>query len=227
VAVTRCAVGLDLGKLQDFSALALVRQTVSVPPAEWAAGWVPGQPKTLAQALGTWEVPTLHRWPLGTAYTSVVADVVKFLGNPPLESAFPVLVVDETGVGQAVAEAARTQLVQAGVQGGFVAATITAGAAVSKVGEGRWRVSKKQLVSTLQVLLGNRRLHVAPAQPEARTLVDELGKFTVKVTPAMNESFESWRDRDHDDLVLAVALACWALASLRWPESPPRKGGRS
>ena len=24
-----------------------------------------------------------------------------------------------------------------------------------------------------------------------------------------NETFESWRERDHDDLVLAVALAIW------------------
>ena len=24
-----------------------------------------------------------------------------------------------------------------------------------------------------------------------------------------NETFESWRERDHDDLVLAVALAAW------------------
>ncbi len=31
----------------------------------------------------------------------------------------------------------------------------------------------------------------------------------VKVTLAGNEQFESWRERDHDDLVLAVALALY------------------
>ena len=31
----------------------------------------------------------------------------------------------------------------------------------------------------------------------------------VKVTLAGNETFEAWRERDHDDLVLAVALALY------------------
>jgi hypothetical protein len=38
----------------------------------------------------------------------------------------------------------------------------------------------------------------------------EAQNFTVKVTPAGNETFESWRESEHDDLVLALALACWA-----------------
>jgi len=31
----------------------------------------------------------------------------------------------------------------------------------------------------------------------------------VKVTTAGNETFEAWRERDHDDLVLAVGIAAW------------------
>jgi hypothetical protein len=50
----------------------------------------------------------------------------------------------------------------------------------------------------------------------------ELGTFTVRITEAGNESFEAWREKDRDDLVLAVALACWAAESLRW--SRPRCG---
>jgi hypothetical protein len=52
-------------------------------------------------------------------------------------------------------------------------------------------VAKKQLASVLQVLLGNRRLRVAEGLPEARTLKDELGKFTVKITEALNEHYEA------------------------------------
>jgi hypothetical protein len=62
--------------------------------------------------------------------------------------------------------------------------------------------------------LGNRRLRVAEGLPEARTLKDELGKFTVKITEALNEQYEAWRENDHDDLVLAVALAAWAAETL-------------
>ena len=47
----------------------------------------------------------------------------------------------------------------------------------------------------------------------------ELGTFTVRITEAGNESFEACHEKDHDDLVLAVALACWATEYLRW--EPP------
>jgi hypothetical protein len=38
----------------------------------------------------------------------------------------------------------------------------------------------------------------------------------VKVTLNGHEMYEHWRSGDHDDLVLAVALACWQAR--RWRE---------
>jgi hypothetical protein len=47
-------------------------------------------------------------------------------------------------------------------------------------------------------------------------LVQELENFKIKVNiDTANASFEAWRDRDHDDLVLALALACW-WCERRW-----------
>jgi hypothetical protein len=66
----------------------------------------------------------------------------------------------------------------------------------------------------LQVLLGHRRLRVAEGLAEACTLKDELGKFKVKITEALNETYEAWREANHDDLVLAVPLAPWAAETL-------------
>jgi hypothetical protein len=41
-------------------------------------------------------------------------------------------------------------------------------------------------------------------------LVKELENFKVKVsTRTAHDSYEAWRESDHDDLVLALALACW------------------
>jgi hypothetical protein len=93
----------------------------------------------------------------------------------------------------------------------------------TQAGEGSYHVAKKELVSVLRTLLGTDRLHLAPGLPDAQALARELGTFQVKITEARNESFESWRERDHDDLVLAVALAAWAAETplLEWPPRPP------
>ena len=86
--------------------------------------------------------------------------------------------------------------------------TITAGHGVQPDGAG-WHVPKKDLVSVLQVLLQARRLQVARSLPMSSVLLKELENFRVKITPAANETFEAWRERDHDDMVLSVALAAW------------------
>lgn len=177
--------GLDLGQAQDYTALAGLR--------------------TVAQATGTLaehECGLLRRWPLGTPYPTIVADVRKLLASPPLDKAL--LVLDYTGVGRAVAD------LFAPLGGRRVPVTITAGSKATRDEDARtWRVPKKDLVSVVQVLLQGQRLHVAQALPEAATLVRELLAFRVKITAHANETFEAWRESAHDDLVLALALAAW------------------
>jgi hypothetical protein len=73
------------------------------------------------------------------------------------------------------------------------------------------------------VLLQKRRLQVAHALPAAAVLVNELENFRTTVSLAKNDSFESWREGPHDDLVFAVALAAW-LGEQRLPpltDPPP------
>jgi hypothetical protein len=64
-------------------------------------------------------------------------------------------------------------------------------------------------------VIQRRRLQIARGLPDAAVLVRELQQFQVKITAAANETFGVWRDGQHDDLVLAVALACW------WAERCP------
>jgi len=40
-------------------------------------------------------------------------------------------------------------------------------------------------------------------------LAEEMAAMEVKVTSAGREQFGAWREGTHDDLVFAVALACW------------------
>jgi hypothetical protein len=40
-------------------------------------------------------------------------------------------------------------------------------------------------------------------------LRQELLGFEVRITSAGNDTYGAWREGTHDNLVLAVALACW------------------
>ena len=42
-------------------------------------------------------------------------------------------------------------------------------------------------------------------------LIKEMQEMRVKVTAAGNEQYGSWREGEHDDLVLAVGLGAWWL----------------
>jgi hypothetical protein len=89
-------------------------------------------------------------------------------------------------------------------------------------GEGGLHLPRKELVGVLQVLLQTRRLHIPRTLSEASLLVRELENFKAKVTLAGGDTMEAWREGEHDDLVLAVALAAWVGEQALPPlEEPP------
>jgi hypothetical protein len=90
--------------------------------------------------------------------------------------------------------------------------TITAGNEESHDGY-YTKVPKRNLVGAVQVLLQSRRLKVASALADTPVLIGELQNFEVRITTAGNDVYGEWRENKHDDLVLAVALACWSATS--------------
>jgi hypothetical protein len=86
---------------------------------------------------------------------------------------------------------------------------ITCGQKVSKGEDGSLHIAKLPLISNLQILLQTRVLKIDSRLPEAAVLAKELSNYKVKVTASLNETFNADRDSDHDDLVIALALACW------------------
>jgi hypothetical protein len=183
--------GLDLGQAKDFTAIAVLERTTS--PDLNGTG----------EVVYHHAVRHLERFALGTSYTQVCARLIRLFSTPLLQGT--PLAVDQTGVGRPVVDLLRHAAIPAWVR----PVTITGGHQVTCDSYGGWLVPKKDLVSTLQVLLQTRRLKVAPSLPEAQLLVRELMNFQVKITPATHEVFGTWRDGVHDDLVLAVALAAW------------------
>jgi threonine dehydrogenase-like Zn-dependent dehydrogenase len=178
-------VGLDLGQARDFTALAILERSAHPVRAE-----------------RTFAVRHLERFPLGTSYPMICDRLVALFAQQPLSGA--TLVVDQTGVGRAVID----MICRARPRATIRPITITAGHEVVPDGLG-WHVPKKDLVGALQVLIQTHRLQVARMLSMASVLVKELETFRVKITISANETFESWRERDHDDLVLAVAMAAW------------------
>lgn len=185
--------GLDLGQAQDYTALAVVER-VEVPTEEHDRY---GELKTVAH----YHLRHLERFRLGTPYPAVVERVRELMRTEILAGRTS-LVVDATGVGAPVVDLLR-QTCDA-----VNSITITGGDAVGRDGSD-YRVPKRDLASTVQVLLQTGRLRIAPALPEAETLMKELLNFRVKITQQGHDTYGVWRDGDHDDLVLAVALACW------------------
>ncbi len=86
---------------------------------------------------------------------------------------------------------------------------ISSGHAVTRGEDGCTHVPKKELVSAMQALLQTRRLQVASRLPLAEALSREMASFRAAVKLSGSEEDLSSREQDHDDLVLAVALAAW------------------
>ena len=222
--------GLDLGQSQDFSALVIVEVQ------QWIPGWTvtPGSPlyrvglttpgwvspaaltRTQRDAVDAfWHerpsrpmltVPHMQRWQLGTSYPRVVEDVVKVLSAHPIGDARLHLIADATGVGAAVVDLFR----QSGMPW-LIAASIHAGNATTFDSRERTAsIPKRDLIGAVSVVLEQRRLQISRALPEAATLERELGTFRRRITPLGHEQMASWRESDHDDLVLGLSLAVWA-----------------
>lgn len=198
-------VGLDLGQAQDYTALGIDRvESKEVEVEPWARDRVVGPDGKGPGVLVHHEILHLERMGLGTSYPLVVERVRAVICSPVL-SRRVTLVVDQTGVGMAVLE----MLEQAGLFP--IGVTITGGDEVVKV-EGRWdrlRVPKRDLVSTMQVLLQTGRMQIASSLAEAAVLRKELRDFRVRMSTAGRDQYGTWREGIHDDLVLAVALAAW------------------
>ncbi len=72
-----------------------------------------------------------------------------------------------------------------------------------------WRVPKKALLRPLVAAMDVGRLKVAKGLPETEAFQREFLAFQRQITESGHDAFEGVGE--HDDLVIAVALACW------WP----------
>jgi hypothetical protein len=193
--------GVDLGQANDFTALCVLEKHRDTTSTVEQKGFEP--PTSITTTRNVFHLRHLQRLKLGTGYPDVVNIVSTMLkALPPAKSA-PALVTDATGVGRPVID----MMLKAGLRP--IAVTITGGFDENRVASNDYRIPKRNLVSTLAVLLQSGRLKVAPDLSEGETFVSELSNFKVKISAAGHDSYNAWRESVHDDLVLSVALAAW------------------
>jgi hypothetical protein len=202
----RFFLGLDLGQAADYTAIAVLEKLPGreQPPEPGftllkvggAGGYTsrPGRPQSPRPGPGLFHCRHLERMPLGTPYPAIVRHVVTLLEQPELTGDETSLVVDATGCGRPVIDMIR----QRGLN-----------------------PVPRDLVSVLQVTLQTERLKFAKDLPAVETLVQELLAFGVKISEQGHDSYGSWREGSHDDLVLALACAVWF--GERWEPPVPRR----
>lgn len=195
-------VGLQFGRVGAPAALAVV---------ERAPGALEADPVHH-------ELSHLQRWPAGTAYPKIIREVAELLRSPlpvlqanrdalghtlprDLAGQTTALVVNATGVGRAALELLDDEEPDLRT----VATWVTTGDQAVE-GDDGWRVPQRELVAAVQVLEQQDRLAMAEDLADYPELRQQMDAF--KVIPGV-----AGRDRYNptagEDLVVAVALACW------------------
>jgi hypothetical protein len=186
---------LDLGQAHDPSAIVLVERRMrnAKTPVYLVRGAL--------------------RLPLGTPYPEVVVRVRKILESYEVAGKCSV-VVDATGVGAPVVDMLRSALT--GLRHGnaeIMAVTMTAGEQAtegrSSFGILRWNVPKRDLMSGVQLLLERGELRIAKELREAGQLIKELLDIRAKTKSTGRVRMGADGCGEHDDLAIALALACW------------------
>lgn len=212
-------VGVDLGQLRDFTALAVVERV--------------GRP--LDRTADTYHVVELEQLPLGAAYTDVARHVAELaealrseararleLRDCPTDLVHVVL--DGTGVGRPVVDLLREALWERGLVGVLSEVVFTSGldATVRAMQAGglRFTVPKADLIATLSVLLEQGRLRIAQELPLAPVLAEQLKALQRWLDPRTGRDMYGPPSEDaHDDLACALAVAVW------WAERTGRPYG--
>ena len=199
-------IGVELGQVSDVTAIAVVEsltlpflRTEEIRERRWVSlrsvYQGPDGKEVREHPPVNFALRHLERIPAGVSYPEIVSRVQTLHG----QLRKPVTVLDGTGVGKAAVELFR--------KSGFYASvfTLIAGDQVTQDGS-NYRIPKRDVISSTQVLLQTGRLKIARSLPHAALLARELVNFRFKVGQERSEDALDWRE---DDLVLALAIVAW------------------
>lgn len=175
-------VGLDCGQAADYSALSILR----------GGG-------------RRFDVVHLERLALDMPYPQQIEYLYQLMHRKPLSTANLTLAIDYTGVGRPIWDLAKDRGLNP------IGIAISGGNAASwNEDKTRASVPKRDLVASLQIAAQGDRLKVANGLEHGPVLAQELQDFKVKIDiRTAHDSYGAWREGEHDDLILSVAIALW------------------
>lgn len=198
----RFHVGLDLGKKQDYSAVAIVEDCA------WATGEV--DRRTFAPEMRQARVLRhVARMGKHMEYLQVIEKVRRLLVSEQLRDEQVVLALDATGVGEPVFELFEKlfwEVKEVRSKWLNLAAVVFTGGEKTRWSNHHAFVPKNTLLEGLQIGMETGELRLAEGLPGVREMTEEL-KLMQR---AMGEDGRRWVSAGkHDDLVMATALANW------------------
>ncbi len=202
--------GLDIGQKQDHSAIAVIERHNLYRAHQPAA-------------FHSLAVRHIERAPLGQPYATILARVRDVVRTSRTFGGIS-LAVDATGVGAPVVEMLRAAAPGFGAPCEIAAVTITSGHREHHA-RGLSSVPKVDLMAGLQVLLESGELRISRAIRDSVHLSRELTEVKGKLSSLGRIRIGADGVGEHDDLVIALALACWRARRKTIGPSPLRLPG--
>jgi len=196
--VTDVIIGIDLGKMNDYSAVACVERLQKYK------SW-PYEDECLGEPY--YHLKVLERFPLNTDwvkqayFAQAIYEEIK--ARWAEKKITPDIIIDAAGVGAPMLDMFK-RLIPAAMGCYF-----TSGHQVNKE-NGIYYVPKQQVVTTTQIVSQGRRIKFGQGITDKESLKNELLNFSYKINQETGYvSFEHGKDSQKDDQVLAIAIALW------------------
>ncbi len=177
-------IGLDLGQMNDFTALVILE----------------GE-RDQDEKLNALNVVHLERY-RGEKYTTVADRVTRVFRALEGQGKKPVLVVDNTGVGRAVVDMLEhLKPVRVSIHGGN---------AVTNEKTREFGVPKRDIIGALVANFESGVLKIADGLELGPVLAREALNLKARISSTGHTELKAdWREGDHDDLALALGIAVW------------------
>ena len=192
-------IGCDLGQLQDFSAISVIRP-IRNTRAVTTKGDNINRPYDAYDVFMTYQLFHLERFQ--SSYVEALDRIEAICQHPDICFDEKEVVMDATGLGQPVTEMAANRGLE-------VTPIIITGGEVPRFSDGRYFVPRTELISCLIAIFQSERIKIALELDLRQTLVDELSSLTVKKRPSGTEVFETAKSTQHDDMCISLAMPLW------------------